>query len=231
MSEIIEPHVAGPARCEACGRTWVAVRPLVMATSRLECPSCGALEGRDDGPVWTARPLERETAFHPATVWEPPEPSAWAAPEAAPDAGGPVVKLTRPPETPPTMLDALETVSAIDTAAAVGRAAHALEWVREMDQRGRAHRPANAESFTREEIIQRIHDALDYALRENLRPAWIDLGPSAFRAVCASLCFPCDVTAPHPTVGGLRVNVVQHGGEWHVSVFASPGPHHLPEPA
>lgn len=35
------PHVSAPARCGACGHTWVAVVPdLPQARENLECPAC-----------------------------------------------------------------------------------------------------------------------------------------------------------------------------------------------
>jgi predicted RNA-binding Zn-ribbon protein involved in translation (DUF1610 family) len=51
------PHLAGEAKCIACGHEWVSVCPVGVAF--FECPKCGVHKGcmkyetvRDD-PIWT----------------------------------------------------------------------------------------------------------------------------------------------------------------------------------
>ena len=50
--DILTPWITAWAECRACGHWWANVRPLVVATSAGECPSCGLMEGVDNGPVW-----------------------------------------------------------------------------------------------------------------------------------------------------------------------------------
>lgn len=47
------PHLAGKAKCTACGHGWAAVAPV--GTDRLECPNCKTLRG-----VWLAFCTGRE---------------------------------------------------------------------------------------------------------------------------------------------------------------------------
>lgn len=38
-SEIKDPHETSNVKCDLCGHSWVAVRPL--GVEKLECPNCG----------------------------------------------------------------------------------------------------------------------------------------------------------------------------------------------
>jgi hypothetical protein len=44
-----DPHVAGPAKCLACGKEWVSVAPL--GTFTLECPECHTERGVYVAPI------------------------------------------------------------------------------------------------------------------------------------------------------------------------------------
>lgn len=44
MAEFELKWAVGSVKCQKCGYEWVAVRPV--EASALECPKCGAFEGR-----------------------------------------------------------------------------------------------------------------------------------------------------------------------------------------
>ena len=55
-----DPHLAGEAKCLACGNKWVAVAPV--GTCALECPACGTWKGAfmafcrpDNGDIWVCK--------------------------------------------------------------------------------------------------------------------------------------------------------------------------------
>jgi len=52
------PHLAGNARCTACGHEWVAVAPI--GSTWLRCPVCETERGLMKGPV---QPNEGELTF------------------------------------------------------------------------------------------------------------------------------------------------------------------------
>jgi hypothetical protein len=56
----IEPCVLAHCTCAECSADWACVRPLVMEQSDLECPRCGEMAGKDNGPLWPSREMERE---------------------------------------------------------------------------------------------------------------------------------------------------------------------------
>jgi len=52
------PHAVDEIECQACGHVWVAVRPLGLDFTKLECPKCCAFDSDlyDEPNTWEAAP-------------------------------------------------------------------------------------------------------------------------------------------------------------------------------